>query len=82
VYREFEIKRTEFETVVSDLLIGQFDDPVRVVAFNTLEHWVADVAADIAANPDPCGADGSWSEISEQAGPIGPGWFFRTGLFQ
>jgi rare lipoprotein A len=59
VYREPEIKRTEFETVVSDLLTGQFDDPVRVVAFNTVEHWVADVAADIAANPDPCGADGS-----------------------
>jgi hypothetical protein len=33
----------------SDLLAGQFNDPVRVVAFNTLEHWADDVSADIAA---------------------------------
>ena len=27
---------------------GQFNDPVRVVAFNTLEHWAQDVSKDIA----------------------------------
>jgi hypothetical protein len=27
---------------------GQFNDPVRVVAFNTLEHWSEDVSKDIA----------------------------------
>jgi hypothetical protein len=36
VYRETEIERSDLETVISDLLTGQFNDPVRVVAFNTL----------------------------------------------
>ena len=27
---------------------GQFNDPVRVVAFNTLEHWSEDVSEYIA----------------------------------
>jgi hypothetical protein len=34
--------------VISDLMTGQFSNPVRVVAFNTLEHWATDVSADIA----------------------------------
>ena len=48
VYRETEIERTDIETVVSDLLTGQFNDPIRVVAFNTLEHWSDDVSEEIA----------------------------------
>jgi hypothetical protein len=48
VYRETEIERTDIETVISDLLTGQFNDPIRVVAFNTLEHWSDDVSAEIA----------------------------------
>jgi hypothetical protein len=39
VYRETEVERTDLETVIEDFLTGQFNDPVRVVAFNTLEHW-------------------------------------------
>jgi hypothetical protein len=27
---------------------GQFNDPVRIVAFDTLEHWSEDVSKDIA----------------------------------
>ncbi len=27
---------------------GQFNDPIRVVAFNTHEHWSEDVSRDIA----------------------------------
>src|SRR5260221_13964604 len=48
VYRETEIERTDIETVISDLLTGQFNDPIRVVAFNTLEHWSDDVSEEIA----------------------------------
>ena len=48
VYRETEVERADFETVVHDLLSGQFHDPVRVVAFNTLEHWSEDVSKDVA----------------------------------
>jgi len=39
VYRETEVERTDLETIIDDFLSGQFNDPVRVVAFNTLEHW-------------------------------------------
>jgi hypothetical protein len=48
VYRETEVEHTELETIISDLVSGQFNDPVRVVAFNTLEHWSKDVSGDIA----------------------------------
>jgi hypothetical protein len=48
VYRETEIERTDLETIISDFMTGQFNDPVRVVAFNTLEHWADDVSADVA----------------------------------
>jgi hypothetical protein len=46
IYRETEVERTDFEAVVADLMSGQFNDPVRVVAFNTLEHWSRDVSQD------------------------------------
>jgi len=48
VYRETEIERTDLETIISDFLTGQFNDPIRVIAFNTLEHWSDDFSADIA----------------------------------
>jgi hypothetical protein len=48
VHRETEIERTDLETVITDFLSGQFNDPVRVVAFNTLEHWADDVSKDVA----------------------------------
>ena len=47
-YRETDVERTDLETVITDLISGQFNDPVRVVAFNTLEHWSQDVSQDIA----------------------------------
>jgi hypothetical protein len=49
VNRETEIERADPETVIADLLSGQFSDPVRVVAFNTLEHWSEDLSEEIAA---------------------------------
>ena len=48
VYRETEVERADFETIIADFLTGQFNDPVRVVAFNTLEHWSDDVSEAIA----------------------------------
>ena len=49
VYRETEIEKADIETIVGDLLSGQYNSPVRIVAFNTLEHWSQDVSSDIAA---------------------------------
>jgi hypothetical protein len=39
VYRETGIEEADLESVLSDLLSGQYNSPVRVVAFNMLEHW-------------------------------------------
>jgi hypothetical protein len=36
------------ETLIGDMLDGQYDEPVRVVAFNTSETWSRDVTEDIA----------------------------------
>ena len=41
-------ERADIETVIADLLSGQFNDPIEVVAFNTLEHWRDDLSKDIA----------------------------------
>lgn len=47
--REAGEETTDLETVILDLLEGQYKDPVRVIAFNTAEGWSQDVSADVAA---------------------------------
>jgi len=47
--RETEIEKPDLETIVGDLFAGQYNNPIRIVAFNTLEHWTEDVSSDIAA---------------------------------
>ncbi|WP_291563585.1 hypothetical protein [Bradyrhizobium sp.] len=34
VYRKTEVERTDLETIIADLMSGQFNDPIRVVANN------------------------------------------------
>jgi len=48
-WREAEYEATDLETVIQDLLSGQYNNPFRVVAFNTAECWSDDVSADVAA---------------------------------
>ena len=48
VYRETSEEDTTLGLVVDDLLTGQFNNPVRVVAFNTSEGWSRDVSEDVA----------------------------------
>lgn len=45
---ETEVERCDFEAVIADLLAGRFNTPVRIVAFNTLEHWSRDISRDVA----------------------------------
>jgi hypothetical protein len=47
-WRGTDVEETDLETVVADLLSGQYNDPIRVVAFNTVEKWSEDVSDDIA----------------------------------
>jgi len=48
-WRETNVNTTDLETVITDLLDGQYNDPVRVVGFNTAEGWARDVSAEIAS---------------------------------
>ena len=59
VYREAEFEIADFESVIGGLLSGRFNNPVRVIAFNTLEHWTQDVSAEVAAEiQSRCDIDG------------------------
>lgn len=48
VWREADFETTDLETVITDLLDGQYSNPVKVVSFNTAEQWAQDVSADVA----------------------------------
>ena len=47
-WRETDVEATDLETVISDLMAGQYCAPVRVVGFNTNERWSGDVSEDVA----------------------------------
>ena len=48
VWTEADAEATDLETVVGDLLDGQYKNPARVISFNTSEKWSQDVSADVA----------------------------------
>ena len=48
IFREADIEATDLDTVVADLLDGQYKNPLRVVALNTAEGWSQDVSSEIA----------------------------------
>jgi hypothetical protein len=47
-YLETDEEKADRETVVRNLLVGEYRKPVRVIAFNTAEFWSRDVSEDIA----------------------------------
>jgi hypothetical protein len=47
-YRETDPTQADRQTVVANLLSGQCERPLRIVAFNTAEGWARDVTAGIA----------------------------------
>jgi hypothetical protein len=48
IWREANVQETDFETVVKDLLAGQYHNPIGVFAFNPFEGWSRDVSGDVA----------------------------------
>jgi hypothetical protein len=48
VWRESDEAGTNGATLVRNLLEGQYENPVRIVAFNIAEGWCRDVTMDIA----------------------------------
>jgi hypothetical protein len=47
-FRETDIAEADFETMARNIISGEYRNPVRVVAFNTVEGWSRDVSEDIA----------------------------------
>jgi hypothetical protein len=50
VWREADVENTDFETVIADLLDGQYRAPIGIFCFNSAEGWSRDVSEDIATN--------------------------------
>jgi hypothetical protein len=48
VWRETDVEDTDLDTLIEDLLDGQYSNPVRIVAFNTAEGWSRDVSEEVA----------------------------------
>ena len=47
-WRETDESATDRQTLLRDLVEGEFSNPVRIVAFNTAEGWSRDVTVDVA----------------------------------
>ncbi|WP_407188182.1 hypothetical protein [Bradyrhizobium centrosematis] len=45
---EIPIERSDLEATIGELVAGCFNDPVKVISFNTLEHWMKDISTDVA----------------------------------
>ena len=57
-WRETDEDRTDYRTLISDFLSGQYDHPLRVVAFNPLEGWSRDASEDVAKELEQRVAEG------------------------
>src|SRR6476660_3265669 len=62
-WRETDEDRSDYRTWISDLLTGQYDHPLRVVAFNPLEGWARDASEDVAHELEQMVAEGH--EVTE-----------------
>ena len=47
-YREVDEEKGDLETLIRDLMDGQYNNPVRIVCFNTAEGWSRDATEEIA----------------------------------
>jgi hypothetical protein len=48
VWREADAEHTDLETVIQEMLEGQYKSPVGVFGFNPFEGWSRDVSEDVA----------------------------------
>ena len=47
-WRETDVNSTDLEAVITDLLEGQYNNPVRIAGFNTAEGWARDISEEVA----------------------------------
>jgi hypothetical protein len=45
---EIRVERSNLEVTIGELVAGCFNDPIKVISFNTLEHWTKDISTDVA----------------------------------
>jgi hypothetical protein len=48
IWPEADFEGTDLETVIGDLLSGQYKSPIMVISFNIAEGWSRDVSEDVA----------------------------------
>ena len=66
-WREMDDAETDRVTLIRYLLEGQYENPIRIVAFNTVEGWSRDVTEDIANElQDVCSDRGELSASIEE----------------
>jgi hypothetical protein len=66
-WRETDDGDTDRVTLIRYLLEGQYENPIRIVAFNTVEGWSRDVTEDIANElQDVCSDRGELSASIEE----------------
>jgi hypothetical protein len=53
VWREADYGTTDWETVITDLLAGEYKNPIGVIALNSAEGW-ARSASDVTCNSAMC----------------------------
>jgi hypothetical protein len=47
-FRETDLAEADLGTIVHNLISGEYRNPLRVIAFNTVEEWSRDVSEEIA----------------------------------
>ncbi|MGY8632166.1 hypothetical protein RAD15_06690 [Bradyrhizobium sp. 14AA] len=56
---EIRVERSDLEATIGELVAGCFSDPIKVISFNTLEHWMKDISTDVAGEIQTrCAIDG------------------------
>ena len=65
-WRETDARATDRDVLIRDLLDGQYRDPVRIAAFNTVEGWSRDVTEEIASLHERCADAGAVPQSLQQ----------------
>jgi hypothetical protein len=48
IWVEADVGKPDLETIIVDLLDGQYKNPIGIIAFNTAEQWSRNVSEDVA----------------------------------
>jgi hypothetical protein len=48
IWPEADFEGTDLETVIGDLLTGQYNNPTQIISFNVAEGWARDMSEDVA----------------------------------